>query len=411
MRDRSRGELLGSTLLAGAKRASRTLAEPLLAVARASRLFPLARGATSADEALSFGRRAGNVEGAGVDLSEPPRALTVLEAGDPPPHTRPVTTTVTMLDGSRGAFVFCDNHIVDQRAMIVAEHATDERGRPFTFRRLRPSRAPLERPLAVDGTVAFLSNTGVHNVGHWYLFVYPLVQHYRDYLGADPDYYYLGEPVRQWHYDSLAALGIGADQVLTRAVSGERMLAAVADRALPPPTSFLDFSTNALRKPRAEPRRRIYISRALQPRRRSLLNEAECLEVLHRHGFEEYRTETLTLDEATDRFASADAVVALTGAGLANLLFCHAGCVAIELFPHGYTNSWFAEVSAARGHVYGTLLGEPTKTLGLQPNEYHAIVDVAKLDAVLAAADEHLAERRRQQAPAPGPDLVPADGR
>jgi hypothetical protein len=57
------------------------------------------------------------------------------------------------------------------------------------------------------------------------------------------------------------------------------------------------------------------------------------------------------------------------------------------------------------------LLGEPTKTLGLQPNEYHAIVDVAKLDAVLAAADEHLAERRRQQAPAPGPDLVPADGR
>ncbi|PWU24589.1 MAG: hypothetical protein C5B48_05615 [Candidatus Rokuibacteriota bacterium] len=403
-RDRSLVELLAHALLGALKRTTKLLAEPLLAAARRSGRFRLARGATSAGQALDRGRRVGNLTGVRLALSEPARYLAMLETSDPAPKTAPITTEVTILDGSKEALVFSSNHVLDQWGRIVLEVALDEEGRPFTFRSLRAAHRPLDEPRPVVGSVAYLSNTGVHNFGHWLLFLYPLVQYYREYLGDDPDYYYVGKPIESWHYDSLAVLGIEPSRVLTDAVVGDRMLAAIADRAIPCPTSFLDFSTDALRRPavEAERRRRIYISRALRPTRRALLNESECLEVLERYGFDEYRTETLSLDEEAELFAGAEMVVALSGAGLANLLLSHAGCVVVELFPRGYSTAWFVEVSAARELTYARLYGEPTRTFGLYPNEYHAVIDPRKLDAVLAEAASRLAETRRPSGAAGG---------
>ena len=52
------------------------------------------------------------------------------------------------------------------------------------------------------------------------------------------------------------------------------------------------------------------------------MNEDECASVLTRHGFRFVHPETLSFDEETKLFASAEIVVGLHGAGLANLLFC-----------------------------------------------------------------------------------------
>src|SRR5207247_7200162 len=118
--------------------------------------------------------------------------------------------------------------------IVFPREIDEENGKPYKFRDLRASWTRLDRTKRVSGSVAYLSNAGVHNFGHWLLFVLPLVEHYRDYLGADPDYYYVGGPVDAWHYDSLASLGIEPDRILTTAVAGDRMLAAVADHVIPP---------------------------------------------------------------------------------------------------------------------------------------------------------------------------------
>ena len=384
------------TLVAGAKRATKVAATPIIAAARASGWFRLATAAIHADELLASRGANDGVASWERDLSEPRRSLSELGAGDPCPTTTPVSTRLTILDGPRGSFAFCDNHVVDDRLRIVIERARSETGHTFTFRDLHAWWAPLDRPRRISGTVAYLSNTGVHNFGHWLLFVYPLVKYYRDYLGAEPDYYYLGAPIQRWHYDTLAKVGIEPDRILADAVTGDRMLACLADWTIPPPTAFLDFSTEMLRKARDQsaPRRRVYISRAMRPTRRPFLNEGECMDVLAEHGFDAYYTETLTLEEETELFASAEVVVALHGAGLANLLFCHPGTVVVELFPHGYTSEWFAEVSAVRQITYANLYGEATETTGLSPPEHPVLVDPEKLDAVLTAATKADAETR-----------------
>lgn len=313
--------------------------------------------------------------------------------------TQPVTTAVTILDDPAGRFAFSHNLVVDHRHRIVFPWQVDDDGKPVRFRDLRVSWTRLPHPRRVPGSVAYLSNPGVQNFGHWLLFVFPLVQHYREYLGCDPDWYYVGTPAESWHYESLATLGIDPERVLTDAVTGDRTLAAIVDLPIPPPTSFLDFSTTMLRRPRNDSKagRRIYISRRLRPTR-PFLNEEACLEVLEGHGFESVCTETLSLREETELFADAEVVVAVHGAGLTNLLFCHPGCVVVELFPHDYPSPWFVEVSAVRGITYANLRGLPTNKAGLRPRHYHLLVDPGRLNEVVGVAISASRDHRRHVA-------------
>jgi capsular polysaccharide biosynthesis protein len=398
------GEVPSTSLAKGVRRAVlyagketlKTTAIPVMALAHSSRLFGLARGSLHVDEVLA--RRDGRVQAWQLDLSEPPRALRTLQTSDPVPSTRPVTTVLTILDGAKGTFAFCNNHVVDDRGWVVLERMTNEDGKSLPFSELRVGRTRLETPRRVAGSIAYLSNSGVGNFGHWLVFTFPLVQFYRQYLGEDPDYYYVGTPIHQWHYDSLAALGIEADRILKDAVMGDRMLAAFADNHLPAPTPFLDFTTETLRLPDhgSVPKKRIYISRLQRPLRR-LLNEEACMEVLAEHGFQPYCTENLALSEERELFASAEAVVAVCGAGLANLFFCHPRCVAVELFPHGFVTpwfdtSWFSELSAARDITYASLYGEPTRNWGLRPRDFDTLMDLDKLDAMLGFATKAAGE-------------------
>jgi Glycosyltransferase 61 len=382
-------------LLRTVRRTLKTCAKPALAVARSFAVLRLPRGAVRGEQVLARVRRDSRLRGERVALFEGRRRLEQLGVGDACPETQPVTTSVSLLDGPAGTFSMSKNLVIDERRRVVFPLNADDDGMPFRFSDLRVSWTQLDRPRRVAGAVAYLSNTGIQNFGHWLLFVFPLIQHYREYLGGDPDYYYLGKPVASWHYDSLAALGIGPERVLTDAVVGDRMLAAIADNAIPPPTPFLDFSTDTLRRPRDEsrPGRRIFISRKLRTTR-PFLNEAECLGILERYGFESVCTETLSLREETELFANADVVVGVHGAGLTNLLFCHPGCVVVELFPDRYPSPWFVEVSAARELTYANLRGLPTGAKGLRPMHHHIHIDPERLETVVAAACAAAVARR-----------------
>jgi capsular polysaccharide biosynthesis protein len=380
------------------RRALKHVATPVLAAGRASGLFGLAKGFVHADEALESLDSA-TVRAIELDLSEPRRSLNALGTGDPAPALSPVTARATLFDDTGGRLSFRQNVVVDSHERIVFPRATDEAGRPFTFRDVRPWRSPLEEPRRLSGSIAYLSDTGVHNFGHWLLFVFPLVEFYREYLGGDPEYYYVGRPIQSWHYESLADLGIAPERVLTDAVVGGRNLAVIADSVIPPPTRFVNFTTETLRLAgdSTNARHRIYISRRLRPTR-SILNEDECLGVLERHGFRSYCTENLTLREERELFANAEAVVALHGAGVANLLFCHARCTVVELFAHGFTSTWFAEASAVLGLTYASLHGTPTKARGLQRKNHPVLIDTRELDTVLAAATRAAAIRQHDDA-------------
>lgn len=76
--------------------------------------------------------------------------------------------------------------------------------------------------------------------------------------------------------------------------------------------------------------RRIYISRAVAPRRK-IVNESELLPILHRHGFEIMKAETISVAEQLTTMASASCLVSNHGAGLTNMLTMRPGTRVLEL--------------------------------------------------------------------------------
>jgi capsular polysaccharide biosynthesis protein len=118
-----------------------------------------------------------------------------------------------------------------------------------------------------------------------------------------------------------------------------------------------------LPKPAAR-RRRIYLSREKTGYRR-VANEAELLPILKSHRFEIHDTQDFTtLEEQLRLFSSAECVISIHGAGLANALFAPPGAKVIEFMSPlpEYANSCYYSICAAAGHTYGYVLGEHAPT-------------------------------------------------
>ena len=98
--------------------------------------------------------------------------------------------------------------------------------------------------------------------------------------------------------------------------------------------------------------RKIYLSRR---NRRILKNESEIEEILLERGFELIEDKYYTVDEQISLFNSASVIVAIHGAGLANLVWCNPGTKVIELFYSGYTKPSFYYLAKILNLEYGCL--------------------------------------------------------
>ncbi|PNY79425.1 glycosyltransferase family 61 protein [Deinococcus koreensis] len=88
----------------------------------------------------------------------------------------------------------------------------------------------------------------------------------------------------------------------------------------------------------------LYISRAHTPRR-AVCNEPALEQALAARGVTVIYAEQLGLTEQVRLFAGATAVVALHGAGLANLVWCRPGTRVLEVFPEGVFNDCYARLA------------------------------------------------------------------
>lgn len=114
--------------------------------------------------------------------------------------------------------------------------------------------------------------------------------------------------------------------------------------------------------PPADPQgdERIFVVRR-PPATRSVANEADLAEVLERHRFRTVDTATMSVQEQMELFASARYVVALHGAGVANVIFRRGAPLGLlELYGRplsGLTN--MRDICAAMGYDRLTLSGSP----------------------------------------------------
>ncbi|MEO0539637.1 MAG: glycosyltransferase family 61 protein [Cyanobacteria bacterium P01_A01_bin.105] len=112
--------------------------------------------------------------------------------------------------------------------------------------------------------------------------------------------------------------------------------------------------------PRTGPgHRRLFFPRRY---RRILKNEAELRTVVAQYGFETIEDIERSVDDQIALFQSASHIVAVHGAGLSNLVWCHPGTHVIELFYRGYTKPGFYFLCQVLGLKYDCLFDNSTAT-------------------------------------------------
>lgn len=128
--------------------------------------------------------------------------------------------------------------------------------------------------------------------------------------------------------------------------------------------------------PQPDSNRNIYISRKNSSR--TFDNESEIEEMLKKQGYDIVYSEHLTFLEQITLFQSARVVIAVHGAGLANLIWCHPGSHVIELFSPRHFNDCYARLSMSMRLNYQQLQATASHGWGK--------VDLAKLKEAIVNA-------------------------
>jgi hypothetical protein len=286
----------------------------------------------------------------------------------------PETFVVTIPDGR----VWGAGHIITPDNQLLDDVTVDFRAERWT---LKPKTASVVRYWRFQGVadykarVAVLATDAADIYFHWFFQLLPRFELIRR-AGIDIDsieYFAVNDLSKSFQRDSMEALGIERGRIIETSKVPYLRARELIVPSIPIGSGcywpwmchFLRatfLSKNAARKAGAVGRR-VYISRGLASYRR-VLNEADVIQLLRRHGFEEVRFEQLSMGEQAESMASCEAVVAPHGAGLSNIVFCSPGTKIIEIFSPELVTGYFWKLSNQMDLDYYYILGKgPPATL------------------------------------------------
>lgn len=226
----------------------------------------------------------------------------------------------------------------------------------------------------LPGSLLSLSTRGTGaNYYHFVMDLLPRWGIFREAMpGIEPDRVLLN---RSTGYQRQLLEMVGLADV--RVVEPDKHVALRAERLLVPGLPNYDtlappWTTDWLRRtlpplrPEGRPNR-IYITRGQRRNTRRVVNEAQLLPILQRHGFTVIDAGSLSVQDQIDHFAAAEVVVAPHGAALTNVNFASPGVRILELFAPRYLNSCFWTIAAnVPGSTYHYLVGESRRAVDPQ---------------------------------------------
>ncbi len=240
-----------------------------------------------------------------------------------------------------------------------------------------------DETIGADGLTFLLNSAGSFNYGHWLIDDLPRLRAIRSLRARYP-----GRPVTVVlvayvpHVDAARARSVALflgdpRDVSVRFLDRSKTYRFVRlhhatpcglpnDRKSPDALRFLrSHIRRRIRMPRLwqrlhrlgrAPERRLFIDR--QPDRgRALVEREGVMARLARHGFTVIDPETLSPRQQAIRFAQAEIVVGIAGAGMANTVFCRPGTPVIHLVPEGWEDPFYWEIAVACGLTYHAVFG------------------------------------------------------
>lgn len=299
---------------------------------------------------------------------------TQLAVAEPPLHMRVATLKQSSTVGRHSCLLGPENTLVADHGYYLPDE--DVRRNIFggslnpkywRYRWLGDLRNRRQIPAVskLEGTAVVLNNPWCHNYYHWLLEVVPRLMLMRE-AGLSADWYVIESHCR-YQRRVLELLGVPQDRLIQphyalhlRAdclirpshpgVDAWRAMAEAVKQGLP-----------ATEQARANESRRIYISRK-EAAHRKVANETELENLLKSHGFETHSFESLDFARQVSLISSAECIVAVHGAALANLIFARSGTKVIEICPvNRYNTDCFPRISHKLGHQHLTVMAGSTR--------------------------------------------------
>ena len=120
--------------------------------------------------------------------------------------------------------------------------------------------------------------------------------------------------------------------------------------------------------------KKIYISRQ-DAGSRKFVNEDDIIAMLEGYGFTPVQLSSFNYQEKIELFRSSSDVIGLTGAGLANLMFCSPGTKVVELFPSSFVHYLYASMASYRGLDYRCLIFDNESAIS-RANRYYGNLEL-----------------------------------
>jgi hypothetical protein len=261
----------------------------------------------------------------------------------------------------------------------------------ITFEMLGVAKKYLPIPRKLKGTIAYLANTLTNHFGHWLQCQLPLLVAYWQVFDKESiDYYYVGDiNPSDFQWESLSALGIRREQVITYPCQGDRSLIAIkykeTDWSKSQSGLNMDYLSykfiRGIFTPQAEKTvglpKKIYVRRGNVKVRR-VINEDKVLEYLHSIGFTDMSMDGKSMQDESDLFSQVEVVIAPHGSALHNLIHANPGTKVIEIFPHGLTDSCNYVIANYSQCDYYYCIGDPTPSSGIDKDG--ALYKQSKMD-------------------------------
>jgi hypothetical protein len=203
--------------------------------------------------------------------------------------------------------------------------------------------------------------------------------------------HFLTPPLRDWQREALELVGVDPGRILELPRQGPVRFGEVVavSRGMGSMPAIRPGGVAALTGLATEPtgrRRRIHCSREAM-RYRHVSNAGALEGLLERHGFETVYPEQLSIGEQIELFASAEAVLALHGSALTNIVFSPPGTTVIELQaeqfnPGGIPWNWI--LASLRNQPFAQVVCPLADTLHDLPHASRDItVDIHHLNELL----------------------------
>jgi len=243
------------------------------------------------------------------------------------------------------------------------------------------------------GSVAPLNYFCPHNYYHFLIDTLPRLAILKR-MGIEPDAYIV-DPYKPFQSQILTALGIQSKQIIAphnglMLQADELVIPSAADALARTETGrLLKDALYRQSVPKKLNAPRLYVSRGKKASRR-IRNENDFEGMLQRTGFTKVVMENHDLATQARLFEQANIVVAMHGAGLANLIFAEPGTSVIELMPERRVDFCYSTLSHFMKHRHWVI--EAPRT-GFRQDVIAPIKEVAQ---AIAEAEENL-QRSSQQ--------------